>query len=280
MSCRPHTIGRVMLCLMFTIAGPVLSATELGMMVSGQITDKDGRPQPGIRVGFTCARSATDDTDVVGGHSTPTGADGKFQIVGVPAGECFLLALPPWRSSPCTVAKCGGNSYLTLTIQPGINVEGVVLKGPIRLEPEAEGVVSGQVVDQSGAILPGYGVIADCGSRDCPASGSNCQRLRIDDGDGAFETRLPVGFCRLRACPLVAARLDERLGAAAMGELHAMAREAPDFDERLRQATTCPADWPGWKKGPCEAGEPCAEIEVSAAAAVTGLRLHVGADQP
>ena len=67
---------------------PVVSWAGAGMTVSGRISNKNDEPQKGYVVNYACTRSASDDTSVGGGSSAVTGADGKFEIVNVPAGDC------------------------------------------------------------------------------------------------------------------------------------------------------------------------------------------------
>jgi uncharacterized membrane protein len=233
-----------------------LSATPAGTTVSGQVTNKNGEPQQGYVVGYSCKRSAEDATSIGGGLSTVTGADGRFEIVNVPAGECLFVAMPGLkrggRFDPCAFDEdaCGGPTQVTLTIRPGVNVRDLSLKSPLPIAPDVP--VSVTVVDAAGQGLNGYAVIAQCGSSDCHAPGAACfsRWLWTKPGGaaGTFDDSLPAGFCRLRACQLDA-------------------------------SNECPEDWVGRQEGPCLAGEPCADVTVTLPGPVD-VTLRRGATQP
>lgn len=237
------------------LAIPGVSSADVGMTVSGQVADKNGKPQQGYVVSYACTRSASDETSVGGGLSTVTGADGSFEIQDVPPGECgFSTFHAPGTHmgelvDPCYFDEepCGGPTQATLTIRPGVDVHGLLLKSPVPLPPEVS--VSASVVDASGQVVGGYAVIAQCGSSECHTPGARCfnQRLK-EEPDGTFSSWLPTGFCRLRACLLDAS------------------------DE-------CADDWVGEQQGPCLAGEPCADISVTAPGPVD-VTLRRGAAQP
>ena len=235
---------------------PVVSWAGAGMTVSGRISNKNDEPQKGYVVNYACTRSASDDTSVGGGSSAVTGADGKFEIVNVPAGDCTFSAFPAPgtmkdsdRVGTCELSReaCGGPTRVTLTIRPGVNVHDLLLKSPVPAPPAVSLRV--KLVDEAGQSLSGYAVIAQCGSSDCHAPGATCGSTRLwTNQDGRFDTELPPGFCRLRACQLDAS------------------------DE-------CPDDWVGYQLGPCVAGEPCADVTVTPPGPVD-VTLRRGAARP
>ncbi len=236
------------------------STATLGMTVSGQVTNKEGGPQPGIGINWRCTRSASDETEIGGGLSAPTGPDGRFTILNVPAGECMFLAEIPagdnGYSNPCKFDSeaCGGPTRAHLTIVSGVNVHDLQLEAPVRV-PDP-GVVVGKVVDEAGNGIAGTGiggtaVIARCGFGDCAVPGVACGTHRSNvEPDGTFTSEEGVGLtCRLWACVLDAADL---------------CREGSLLTD----------------PGPCPAGESCAFVTVTVPPVPVRVTLRRGAAQP
>jgi len=195
--------------------------------------------------------SSADDKTSIGVVSPPTGPDGKFQIVDVPAGECWFGALPEsGRVRICLPGdpSCGGPTSAIMTIRQGVNVHNVALKTPCASSPSRwDGIRASR--DARGVGLSEYIVYADCGT-DCSTTGPDCHSLGgiVTGPDGRFQDRLPVGPCRVRACPL---------------------DSSGEYGECMVKKIG----------GPCAAGEPCADVTVSATSPITDLTLRLGASR-
>lgn len=223
------------------VADPALSE-GVRMTVSGQVKTKDGKPQPGVTVRFSCTPTAA-DAEPAGGASDPTDANGEFRVTGVPAGKCLFVVWAPWGlcvppGSPGN-DPCGGPTSAYLTIQEGANVTDFSLMSPPP-HPAREpwGVVAGTFVDPSGVSDDMLSIV--CGA--CIYGPSPSAPCTITSGpirlDGTFTLELPVGPCRIRACALT--------------------------------EETCKPDL----TTPCAVGEPCADVNVSEGAPVEGLVLQ------
>jgi len=113
--------------------------------VSGFVRDRDNTPINGADV-FLEVGAGFDRNDVVGHYKAKAGPDGKYQIGGID------------RFGPGVVYACGDGyamAFSSVKIAPGAMLKGT----DVSLEPAAW-YVSGKVVDEQGAGVPGASV--DC----------------------------------------------------------------------------------------------------------------------
>lgn len=151
----------------------VVLRLDAGGVVHGHVQDEGGRPLAGVYVSAQ-GELLRDPAARPAGHvHVRTGADGRFELAGLPEGEYTIRAYPLDGASPGA-----GEPWLPATVEH-------VATGapPIRIELRRGASIRGRVLDARGAPLFGYVVAAVAKER--------AEEYSQTDGEGRFSLSVP-----------------------------------------------------------------------------------------